>query len=220
VIGLGSLIAIVVSHRALAGERETGTIKLLLTSPHSRRAVFLGKFVGRSTVALLPILAGLLLAGMIGLGRHTQFSPVTFLQFVTLTVSFVIAFVSVALALSTTTASGNEATAGAFGCYLVLGVGWPASTTLVKSVRNLVIEGTFTDTPQGQFENPDWFGLLDVASPAGAYRRLVGQWVQELPVSIGLTWEQSAPVAAISLAVWIIVPAILGYRTFHRLDLC
>ncbi|QGN07316.1 ABC transporter [Halorhabdus sp. CBA1104] len=42
-----SVTAIVIAYKAIAGERESGSIKILLSLPHTRRDVLAGKVLGR-----------------------------------------------------------------------------------------------------------------------------------------------------------------------------
>lgn len=51
-LGLG------ISYASIAGERDSGSIKILLSLPNSRRDVVLGKFIGRCAVLTLAILSG------------------------------------------------------------------------------------------------------------------------------------------------------------------
>src|SRR6056297_857844 len=49
------LVIISMGYLAIAGEREAGSIKYLLGLPNSRREVLVGKFVGRSALALTAV---------------------------------------------------------------------------------------------------------------------------------------------------------------------
>src|SRR5699024_6961636 len=50
------MIGIVVGYKAIAGERDSGSIKLLLALPNTRREVFLGKVIGQTAVVSVAIL--------------------------------------------------------------------------------------------------------------------------------------------------------------------
>jgi len=53
-----SLAAILLTYDAVAGEKERGTLKLLLSNAVPRDMVLLGKFIGRFMVILIPFLTG------------------------------------------------------------------------------------------------------------------------------------------------------------------
>ena len=56
-----SLIAIVLSHNAIAGEREDGLLKLMLSTSISRSTIVLGKFIGGVVTLIIPFSLGVLL---------------------------------------------------------------------------------------------------------------------------------------------------------------
>ena len=57
-----SLMALIFAYDALAGERERGTLRLVLTHPLSRGHILLAKYVGAMLCLLIPLLLSLLLA--------------------------------------------------------------------------------------------------------------------------------------------------------------
>jgi ABC-type transport system involved in multi-copper enzyme maturation permease subunit len=59
-----SLMAILFSYDAIAGERENGTLKLMLTNSFSRAKVILGKWIGGSLSLAIPFLFSLLLGSL------------------------------------------------------------------------------------------------------------------------------------------------------------
>ena len=66
IIGLVmSFMAILFTYDGISGERETGTLSLLMANSVSRATVLLGKFVGAFLTILLPLLLGILLNLMI-----------------------------------------------------------------------------------------------------------------------------------------------------------
>ena len=62
IIGLVmSFMAILFTYDAISGERETGTLSLLMANSVSRATVLLGKFMGAFLTILIPLLIGILL---------------------------------------------------------------------------------------------------------------------------------------------------------------
>ena len=57
-----SLIALIFAYDALAGERERGTLRLVLTHSVSRGQILLAKYISAMTCLLVPLLMSLLLA--------------------------------------------------------------------------------------------------------------------------------------------------------------
>jgi len=68
-----SLVAIVLSHNAIAGEREDGLLKLMLSNPVSRSTIVLGKFIGGVITLVIPFSLGVLLGlAYISIGAEVQ----------------------------------------------------------------------------------------------------------------------------------------------------
>jgi len=57
-----SLVAIVLSFNMICGEKESGTLRLVLSNPVPRDALLLGKYVSALTLLIAPFAAGLLLS--------------------------------------------------------------------------------------------------------------------------------------------------------------
>ena len=60
-----SLLALIFAYDALAGERERGTLRLVLTHPIRRGHILLAKYISAMLCLLVPLLMGLLLAVML-----------------------------------------------------------------------------------------------------------------------------------------------------------
>lgn len=66
IIGLiMNFMAILFTYDAISGERETGTLSLLLSNSVSRATVLLGKFIGAFLTILIPLFIGILLNLMV-----------------------------------------------------------------------------------------------------------------------------------------------------------
>lgn len=202
--------AVLVGYRAVVGERETGSIKLLLSLPHERRAVVLGKLVGRAAVVSVAVVAGFGLSTAV----VAVFAPTTlpiFLGVTLLTVLFAVAFVAIAVGLSAATGSARRAAAGAFGAFVVSDIVWQR------------VPGIYNVLSGGSGPTPAWIYFVQRLSPSGAYNgafSVVGG-SSSLQASLGgpvppyLTWWA----AVLVLVGWIVLPTWLGYRRFERADL-
>ncbi|MFB6193990.1 MAG: ABC transporter permease, partial [Halobaculum sp.] len=120
------LIALVIAYGAVVGERESGSLKLLLSLPHSRSDVVFGKVLGRTGAIAVPVAAGFLIPGLIGALGPLQFRPGTYLGFILLVVVLSAAFVGIAVGFSAAVASNRLAIAGAIGIYFLFVPLWGA----------------------------------------------------------------------------------------------
>jgi ABC-type transport system involved in multi-copper enzyme maturation permease subunit len=62
---LFSLLALLFAHDAMSGEREDGTLRLLVAHDISRVSIVVGKAVGRSLALLIPLVAGMLIGALV-----------------------------------------------------------------------------------------------------------------------------------------------------------
>lgn len=213
-----SIAAVVVAARSVAGEREAGSMKLLLSYPHSRRDVVLGKVVGRAAVLALPVVVGFAVAALVVLAKYATFSPVDYVLFVLLTVLYAFAYISLIVGLSSTTGSGTRATAMGVGLFVVLELLWE----IVPLGALYLIEGRLVPLQ----EYPNWALFLSGLSPSAAYSTAMGAVLPESPnavLGIGPTGDVPFYLAdwfgLVVLAAWAIVPVTLGYIRFRTADL-
>ncbi len=215
------LVAVLVGYKSVVAERESGTIKLLLSLPHTRRTVLLGKLAGRLGVVATAIVAGFAVAGVVVAARHTL-AVVPYLVFVAITVVYAAAFVGLAVGFSAAVRSGSRAVAGAFGIYALFGFN-PSLWDLLPFGINYVLNGEFFfDSVRG----PEWAQFVSLLSPKSAYntatagfvpgesafRRAAGG-VSDLPIYLS-EWA-----ALVVLGLWLAVPMAAGYWRFQRADL-
>jgi len=210
------ITALLVGYRSIAGERESGSIKLLLSLPHDRRDVVVGKLLGRSLIVAAAIAAGFSAAFVVSLVLFSPSASVLFLPFTAFTILFATAYVSIAVGLSAYTASSSRAAAGSFGIFALFTFVWEYVPNAIYFLQTSSIR---PDT--GEF--PTWYVFLDRLSPNGAYdgTLLVIRDTSELQTQLGgsipgpLTWW----VALGILVLWIVAPVAIGYLRFRAADL-
>ncbi|MFW6382636.1 MAG: ABC transporter permease [Haloferacaceae archaeon] len=229
-------IALSTSYGSITGERETGSIKLLLSLPNSRRDAMVGKFLGRSAVVVAALLVGFLLAFVVLVATGTRLQLGSFVPQVALTALLGVTFVSIGLGISALARSNREATLATMGLYFVFAVLWGSISEGIPRLLNYAAEqvgaggvSELTRVKIGLF--------LKYVNPLKAYETLGAQLYYD-PVrarlvsasfgeqtALGPVLEQSIPVYlsggvifAVLLA-WIVLPVVVGYWAFERDDL-
>ncbi|WP_049926496.1 ABC transporter permease [Halopiger goleimassiliensis] len=210
------LVGIVLGYKSIVDERESGTIALALSVPTSRWAFVSGKFLGRSLVLALPVLIGMVVTVGVVIVLYDQVPLGRYLLFAALNVLYGLAFLSIALALSTSLATGRRVTTGAFGAYVLLVMFW---SELVDLTVLVLWRFDFAILAN----RPDWSWLLELASPAESYDRLVtalfdsdrgaAYAVADAP------WYVDWWVAVVLLVGWVVLPLVVGYARFRRAEL-
>ena len=221
------LAAIVVCYKSLAGERELGSIKLLLSLPTNRGHVFAGKLVGRAAVLVCGLGVGLLTGlgfGSLLLGTADLSAAATFAL---ITLTFAAIYGVIMVSLSAMTGSTSRAITLALGFFVVFELFWD-----VVPIGVLYVVNGF-QLPTGV---PDWTYPLMQLPPSSAYLSSVVALLPELAETAGAAPAQTAAGAGTAsataapfyaspelglavLAFWLVVPATVGYYRFRAADL-
>lgn len=218
------LAAIVVCYKSLAGERELGSIKLLLSLPTNRLAVFTGKVAGRAAVLAVGLGVGLAVGLGVGWVLLDGFDVVAALGFLGVTLCFAVVYASIVVGLSATTGSTARATTLALGFFVVFELFWdvvPMAVVYVASGFRL---------PSSV---PDWVFLVSQLSPSSAYLSSIvallpgladaAGGVEQAGVGVEATpadpFYLAPEVGLVALVLWFIVPFVVGYYRFNQTDL-
>jgi ABC-2 type transport system permease protein len=224
-VALVPLLTIVMSYASITRERDSGSIKVLLSLPHARRDIVVGKFLGRTAAVAIPVgltlvLDGLLLAGTGGLlaTSYVVFALATLLLVVTVT--------GLGVGLSAhmdTTRRAILASIGAYALFLFFWVplGGAAAEGLIWAMSQL---GATVSDPLS-FTLKEGSRLLN---PFEAYKNIVAtQMVQASAAERYAANPEfgSAPIflrtpfSVLIMLLWTVAPLFLGIRHFDRVDL-
>jgi ABC-2 type transport system permease protein len=233
IVGLTALLA---AYGAVVGERASGTLKLLLSLPHSRLNVVLGKVLGRTTVVVLPVLVGFLVAALAFLATGGTVDFLTFTPLVFLTLLLVAAFVSLAVGISAAAPSERRATLGAVGTYVIFALFWAPIGQGLRRIVDLVLRELPGVEPLSAGAGVKLTLAVKLLNPLRAYETLVaslyssplqGRLVlagfrERLVVQQtfdGLPVYLSDPAVALVLVFWVVAPLAYGYALFRTDDL-
>lgn len=232
------LIALVLGWKAIAGERESGSIKILLSLPHSRKDVLLGKLLGRSAVLSLSLTLGFVLAAAVVAALLGGFDVVDYAGLLAVSVLYGIAYTSIAVSLSSLTRSTTIAGAAMFGVFVLFYVVWNALSTAFRLLaeRDVLFFDTVTYTTEFQGQEvqverlPEWAYFLINLDPGEAYGRVL-TLVTDVD-TVELQAELDAQMfggelpfflqdwfALLILVFWIVVPIAVALYRFDRVDL-
>jgi len=213
------LVAIAGSYLAVAGERESNTIRFLLSQPVGRRSVVLGKLLSRGAMTASALVLALVVGSAIVLATYPapDLSPVV--PFGAFTLLLVAAYVSVAVAISAVSDSRSRAIAGTIGVYFVTDVlATLQGLGLETLLRALLGDGLGLDLSDAFYE----FAVA-LVSPARAYINGTLGTLQPDRLLIDVSGETPAflepPAMALLLLAWVVVPLALGVVVFSRSEI-
>lgn len=208
VIYLVPLIALLLGYDAVVGERERGSLDLLLSQPLTRGELLLGKYLGLASALAVSTIAGFGLVGIllsygIGLAALARYGV-----FVVSTLLMGFAFLSMAVLLSVTAANRVAASGMAIGLWfffvlifdlLLLGGLVVAATSPLSSALPVLL-----------LLNPaDVFRIINVYAMEEV-RALYGL-ATVMPSEISNLWVLGA-----AMLIWITAPLALAYRVFRQ----
>ncbi|NKN37550.1 ABC transporter permease [Agrobacterium sp. a22-2] len=206
-IFLVPLIALLLSHDAIVGETERGTMLLLLSYPIGRGEVILGKFLGHLAILAFSTLFGYGAAALALVLTGTAISIGSWLSFVSMVGSSVLlGAVFVAIGYLTSTLASERSTAGgiAIGIWLFFVL-----------IYDMALLGALV-AAQGRVLPTGLIDALLVANPTDAYRLLnLGSGsASALSGMGGIAGHTglSAPILVAALVLWTVIP--LGCANF------
>jgi ABC-2 type transport system permease protein len=233
------IVVLIATYLAIAGERESGSIKFLLGLPNSRRDVVLGKLLSRLGMVTVAVAVMFFVALIIALYRFAVFPVGVFVGVFAMTVLYGAVFVSVAVAVSALTSSRSRAVAAAVGTYFVSILVFFLPGINVRQIVRFLNEDVL-----GLGANIDLYQFVQYVSPFFAFQKALNLVVPERMQSeffrsqrvdgparggqegyeaaveaVNLPFYLSNEFGLVILAVWLVVPLALGYWRFERADL-
>lgn len=212
------ILALMLGFGTLAGERESGSLALLVAQPVTRHDVVLGKFLGLFGVLGTSILVGIGGGGLIVVLQSADpgrgMGPLG--MFVLLTLIWGAAWVAITLLASAFFARRGTAVAGSLVLWFIFSVVWfPLVLIVAASTGRAGSDGV--EFPAGLFIlellNPDTvYGDLLAQTTGGAGGVLNAIFASMLP--------SPPPVAVLwlALAAWIALPYAGAYALFRARD--
>lgn len=207
------LVSLLAGYLAIAGERDDGTIRYLLGYPVGRAEVLLGKYIARLGLVGLAVAVAFLLGGVIATVGFANSGITTVAAFAALTFLFAGSYVGIAIGVSAISPSRRRAMTLTVVTYFVFTLLWSRiSPITVPQIIEGLVNFLFGIQPSGTV----WVAFRSLG-PAEAYFRALSF----LPGGTPFTESGSVSPATVVgiLLTWIVVPPLLGYRSFARADI-
>lgn len=203
------LTALGVSYGAIAGARDDGSLRVMLSYPHSRFDVALGTALGRAIVTCAAITTGYVVSLVVFVAAGgSGVSVTTFVGGWLLSCLLGVAFVGIGVGASATARTARRAVGLAASAFLLFLIAWNAIPTLVRYVA---AGFQFSLGP-----TPTWARVFNACSPLEAYSTADGALAASAASGPFYTTRWFAVVVLIA---WAVIPLALGYLRFERTDL-
>lgn len=217
------ILAIMLGFGTLAGERESGSLGLLVAQPLSRAHVLLGKYVGLYAVLATAILAGFGTSGLLILSRTS--APGVGLSvlgvFLGTTLLWGAAWMSVTLLISAWFNRRGTAVAGGIATWFFF------SSFVWNILIFLLVLAVYRDGSlfmMGQNEAPGWLILTQVLNPNTVYDGLLVTSIEDYPAFMAGIAREFLPsyytltTFLVAIVAWIGLPLYGAYALFQRRD--
>ncbi len=208
------LIALLISHDAIVGEMERGTMILLLSYPVARSQVVLGKFCGHVAILGFATLVGYGAAAAALLASGATIPPQSWPAFSAMLGTSVLlgaVFVALGYAVSSLVRQRGTAAGIAIGIWLLLVL-----------VFDMALLGLLV-VDQGRFITAGVLDTLLLLNPTDLYRlsNLTGTNVSQFAGMAGLTASagHSFGVLITAMVAWVALPLGLAILAFSRREL-
>lgn len=209
------LVGLLLGYNAIVGERESGRLALLLSMPHDRRDVVVGKLLGRGVYLVAAVVVGLVGGGALVVYPFGSLSVGWYVAYIALTILFGVVFFGIGLAISAFTTSKGAATVGVFGVFFTFVVIWEAVPDVLAFGLDQfgLLNG----------ELPTWVLFAHGVEPGMLYERIVAAFIEGSTTGPYLSpdapWYLGEWTALVLFLGWIAVPITLGYWRFEVTDL-
>lgn len=208
------LIALLISHDAIVGEMERGTMILLLSYPVARTHVILGKFFGHVIILSFATLVGYGVSALALVIGGTPVSPQSWAAFATMLGTSVLlgaVFVALGYAASSLVRQRGTAAGIAVGIWLLLVL-----------VFDMALLGVLV-VDQGRLISAGVLNVLLFFNPTDLYRlsNLTGTNVSQFAGMAGLAGAVQPSLGGLlaGMAAWIALPLGLAVVVFARRQL-
>jgi len=213
-IFLVPLIALLLSHDAIVGELERGTLLLLLSYPVARSQIVFGKFLAHIRILSFATLLGYGAAGLALVVAGTPTTADSWTAFGAMIGSSILlgsVFTAIGYLVSATVSQRSTAGGIALGVWLFFVI-----------IYDMGLLGAIVST-KGVGFSPGLLSILLMANPTDAYRllNLGSETAGSVSALSGLAASSklSPTVLMASLALWVAVPLSLAMLRFSRREL-
>jgi Cu-processing system permease protein len=203
------LMGLTLGALSIAGPRESGALRFLLSHPVSRTEAFFGTYLGLGAALAAATAAGFGVAGLITVAGGVPADTGAFLWIALLSWLLALAMLGAGMLISTLTRTAGAALGGAVFVWLILvfvgDLGLMGTAAATRMPVN-VLFGAALLNPIEAFRLAaltTFAGSLDVLGPAGTY-------------AMDTLGDALLPVLLAVLTAWVIAPLAVAWLRFHR----
>ncbi|CAN7587029.1 ABC transporter permease [Rhizobium sp. LjRoot258] len=213
-IFLVPLIALLLSHDAIVGEMERGTLLLLLSYPVGRKQIVLGKFLGHTLILSVATFLGYGAAGAALVAAGTPVDPASWIAFGSMIGSSILlgaVFIAIGYLVSASVSQRSTAGGIALGIWLFFVI-----------IYDMGLLGALVST-KGEGFSSGMLSALLMVNPTDTYRllNLGSETAGSVSAIAGVAANSvlTPGLLVVSLLLWAVIPLSLAMLRFSRREL-
>ena len=210
------IIALMLSYATIVGEREKGSLSLLLSYPIKREEIIIGKFLGLSSVLAIAIFIGFGISGIIiGINvKDVQWGD--YLVFILSSILFGVVYIALAIFFSSVLKKRSTAIGAAIFIWFLFAMIW---NIILFGI--LVSNYGFDKISQEDWTAPDWYYVSSIINPITAFSMLVALNVGPVQADIAgkLPTFYTTETTLLILFLWVIIPLLVALYIFKKRDI-
>jgi len=204
------IIGLMLGYATIAGEREKGSLDLLIAYSPVRSEIIIGKFIGLATVLLTAMLIGFSMSGVI-IGLNAGWTGWTsYLLFVGESFLLGCTFLSISILLSSFFKTRSKAMGATIFVWFLFTIIWS------MIVAGLLI-ATFGTTGNHWEMLPHWYLISHFFNPSMIYSSAVSMITSSSHTQ--LPWYYNIYSLNLANFVWIVICVVLSITIFKKMDI-
>jgi len=218
------LAAIGIGFKSVVGERSSGSIRVLLGQPGTRRDFVFGTYLGRSLMLVTTVLVALSIISAFVLANFGSVEIIDVIGGTIALLLFALAWIGVAVGVSSFVATETRSIGLVMGIYALVEPLW---RNLILRLFSFLFTGSVQVPSQStvfrSLEGPKWYVYANRLSPSEAFNA-ARYYVPDLLEGFLAGTAVPGPHAPnlfglVVLLAWATIPVYLGYLRFDRTDL-
>lgn len=215
-------LVMIAAYRAVVGERESGSLRVLFGHPVTRRDVVAGKLLGRTALVAVVLLIGTIALGIVVVTAYGSLPVGLFVIMAVYIMAYGAVWTAVTVGVSAAVSSRLQAITTVLGLFMFFG-----PFPLWKNIGMPLVALLATGSPSTAGINPlkantwpTWYLYAQRLNPMENFvetRMFVASLVDPSSGYFGGVQVQLFGIAV--LVAWAVVPLAIGYWQFKRVDL-
>lgn len=218
------LAAIGIGFKSIVGERSSGSIRVLLGQPSTRRDVVFGTYLGRSSMLIVTVLGSLSILSVLVFVDFGHIDLSELLGGTVVLLLYALAWIGMTVGVSGFVSSESRAIGVMIGIYTLVEPLW---RNLVLRLFSVAFTGNSQIPSQMTYlrsaEGPTWYIYVNRLSPSASFdaaRHYVPDVIEGLFRGVPVSGPHGPNLfGLVVLLTWATVPILIGYWRFEQAEL-